>query len=93
MKRSSWKTPYLNYSLFRMLGKQHEKPRNIWSRNSTILLPHVGNTFKVYNGKKFVSLQVKKNLVGFYIGDFCMSKLLGKKIHLRKSKKKNTNKR
>jgi len=52
------------------------------------VLPHLGQNLKIYNGKKFVSIQVKKPLLGYYTGDFCMSKLLGKKIHARKKKEK-----
>ena len=48
---------------------------------------------KIYNGRKFVSVTVKKTLLGYYSGDFCMSKFLGLKIHLRKKKKKSTSKR
>lgn len=51
------------------------------------LLPHIDKIFKIYNGKKFVSVQVKKSLLGHYSGEFCMSKLLGRKIHQRKKKK------
>jgi len=89
MNRSSWKLPYLANSLFRAFNKSNEKPYSLWSRGSTFLLPHLGKNFKVYNGKKFVSVQVKKSLLGYYIGDFCMSKMLGRKIHLRKKKKTN----
>jgi ribosomal protein S19 len=52
------------------------------------LYPHLSKTFKIYNGRKFVSVQVKKALLGYYSGEFCMSKFLGRKIHLRKKKKK-----
>jgi ribosomal protein S19 len=52
------------------------------------LVPHLNKIFKIYNGRKFVSIQVKKAILGHYSGDFCMSKYLGRKIHLRKKKKK-----
>jgi ribosomal protein S19 len=85
--------PYLSSSLFRIFSKPSERPNLVWSRSSTFLFPHLGKTFKVYNGKKFVSVQVKKPLLGHYIGDFCMSKMLGRKIHLRKKKKKASSKK
>jgi ribosomal protein S19 len=78
--------------LFRIFNKPTEKPSLVWSRSSTFLFPHLGKVFKVYNGKKFVSVQVKKPLLGHYIGDFCMSKMLGRKIHLRKKKKSSNRK-
>lgn len=93
MNRSAWKLPFINSSFFRFFRKPFDKPVNTWSRSSTFLLPHVNKTFKIYNGRKFVSVQVKKNLLGYYSGDFCMSKFLGRKIHLRKKKKKLNSKR
>ena len=93
MNRSSWKSPYVNSSFFRLFKRNGEKPINVWERGSLFLHPHLNKTFKIYNGRKFVSVQVKKNLLGYYSGDFCMSKFLGRKIHLRKKKKKSNSKK
>jgi ribosomal protein S19 len=43
----------------------------------------------VYNGKKFVSLLVSKEMLGHKFGEFVFTKRLGKTIHLigKKSKK------
>ncbi len=93
MNRSSWKLPYTSNSFFRIFRKVSDKPVNVWSRGSVLLYPHMNKNLKIYNGRKFVSVTVKKTLLGYYSGDFCMSKFLGRKIHLRKKKKKSTSKR
>ena len=93
MNRSSWKLPYLNYSFFRFMRRPLDKSITTWSRGSTFLYPHLNKTFKIYNGRKFVSVQIKKPFLGYYSGDFCMTKYLGKKIHLRKKKKKLSSKK
>lgn len=93
MNRSSWKLPYINASFFRFWKRPSDKPINIWSRGSLFLYPVLNKTFKIYNGRKFVSVQVKKPFLGYYSGDFCMSKFLGRKIHLRKKKKKTNSKK
>lgn len=87
MNRSSWKLPYLNNSFFRFFRRPSDKPILAWSRGSAFLFPHVGKNFRIYNGRKFISVQVKRPLLGYRAGDFCMSKFLGRKIHLRKKKK------
>ena len=43
---------------------------NIWSRRSTVLPQFVGLTFGVYNGKKFVPVQVNEQMVGHKFGEF-----------------------
>jgi small subunit ribosomal protein S19 len=54
--------------------KARESTRNeiikIWSRRSTILPQFVGLTFGVYNGKKFLPVQVTENMVGHKFGEF-----------------------
>jgi small subunit ribosomal protein S19 len=42
----------------------------IWSRRSTILPQFVGLTFGVYNGHKFLPVQVTENMVGHKLGEF-----------------------
>jgi small subunit ribosomal protein S19 len=41
-----------------------------WSRRSTILPQFVGLTFGVYNGHKFIPVQVNENMVGHKLGEF-----------------------
>ena len=42
----------------------------IWSRRSTILPQFIGLVFGVYNGKKFLPVQVSENMVGHKFGEF-----------------------
>ena len=41
-----------------------------WSRRSTILPQFVGLTFGVYNGQKFVPVNVTEQMVGHKLGEF-----------------------
>jgi small subunit ribosomal protein S19 len=72
MSRSSWKGPYVEKSLLkRVLGAQgSNRIINTWSRKSTIIPDFVGLTFGVYNGKTFVPVQIKEEMVGMKLGAF-----------------------
>ncbi len=74
MARSVWKGPFVDGYLLAKADKARESTRNeiikIWSRRSTILPQFVGLTFGVYNGKKFLPVQVTENMVGHKFGEF-----------------------
>ena len=74
MPRSVWKGPFVDGYLLAKADKARESGRNeiirIWSRRSTILPQFVGLTFGVYNGKKFIPVQVTENMVGHKFGEF-----------------------
>jgi len=74
MPRSVWKGPFVDGYLLAKADKARESGRNeiikIWSRRSTILPNFVGLTFGVYNGKKFIPVQVTENMVGHKFGEF-----------------------
>jgi small subunit ribosomal protein S19 len=74
MARSVWKGPFVDGYLLAKAEKARESTRNeiikIWSRRSTILPQFVGLTFGVYNGKKFLPVQVTENMVGHKFGEF-----------------------
>lgn len=76
MSRSLWKGPFIENNVLRKV-KRVEKIKNqsyklvrIWSRNSVIFPSFVGLNFEIYNGKKFVPLLIKKNMVGLKFGEF-----------------------
>ena len=76
MSRSLWKGPFIENNVLRKV-KKVEKIKNqtyklvrIWSRNSVIFRTFVGLNFEIYNGKKFISLLIKKNMVGLKFGEF-----------------------
>ncbi len=74
MARSVWKGPFVDGYLLGKADKARASGRNeiikIWSRRSTILPQFVGLTFGVYNGHKFLPVQVNENMVGHKFGEF-----------------------
>ena len=74
MARSIWKGPFVDAYVLKKAEKARDSGRSdvikIWSRRSTILPQFVGLTFGVYNGKKFLPVQVTENMVGHKFGEF-----------------------
>ena len=74
MARSVWKGPFVDGYLLQKAETAKASSRNeiikIWSRRSTILPQFVGLTFGVYNGHKFLPVQVNENMVGHKFGEF-----------------------
>jgi len=60
--RSVWKGPFVEGSLIRKAEKARQR--------STILPQFVGLTFGVYNGKKFIPVNVTEEMVGHKLGEF-----------------------
>ena len=74
MARSVWKGPFVDGFVLRKAEKARSGGRaeviKIWSRRSTILPQFVGLTFGVYNGLKFVPVNVTEEMVGHKLGEF-----------------------
>jgi len=74
MSRSVWKGPFVDAYVLKKAEAVREGGRNevikIWSRRSTILPQFVGLTFGVYNGKKFIPVNVTEEMVGHKLGEF-----------------------
>ena len=75
MARSVWKGPFVDLHLLKKAEAAQDQgsragPIKTWSRRSTILPQFVGLTFGVYNGKKFLPVQVTENMVGHKFGEF-----------------------
>jgi small subunit ribosomal protein S19 len=74
MPRSVWKGPFVDGYLLNKADNARASGRNeiirTWSRRSTVLPQFVGLTFGVYNGKKFIPVQVTENMVGHKLGEF-----------------------
>ena len=74
MARSVWKGPFVDGYLLNKADAARASTRNeiikIWSRRSTILPQFVGLTFGVYNGKKFIPVNVTEEMVGHKLGEF-----------------------
>ena len=75
MARSVWKPPFIAGYLLKKIkevvdsGKMNVMIKT-WSRRSAIIPDFVGLTFAVYNGKKFIPVQVKEDMVGHKLGEF-----------------------
>ena len=74
MARAVWKGPFVDGYLLKKADATRQSGRNevikIWSRRSTILPQFVGLTFGVYNGQKFIPVQVNEEMVGHKFGEF-----------------------
>jgi small subunit ribosomal protein S19 len=72
--RSVWKGPFVEGSLSKKAEKARQSVRSdvirTWSRRSTILPQFVGLTFGVYNGRKFIPVNVTEEMVGHKLGEF-----------------------
>ena len=74
MSRSTWKGPFVDGHLLKKVQKASDSSRNevikTWSRRSTILPEFIGLSFAVYNGKKFIPVNVTEDMVGHKLGEF-----------------------
>ncbi len=79
MTRSVWKGPYVDGYLLKKAEKARGSGRNeiikIWSRRSTIFPQFVGLTFGVYNGNKFIPVQVTEHMIGHKFGEFAPTRI------------------
>ena len=74
MSRSIKKGPYIDQKLVdkieAMNQKNEKKQIKTWSRACTIIPSFVGHTIQVHNGKKFIAVYVKSEMVGHKLGEF-----------------------
>jgi len=72
--RSVWKGPFVDGYLLKKAETARSSGRNqvikTWSRRSTILPQFVGLTFGVYNGRKFIPVNVSDDMIGHKFGEF-----------------------
>nr|YP_009476742.1 ribosomal protein S19 [Cryptomonas curvata]AVM81235.1 ribosomal protein S19 [Cryptomonas curvata] len=84
MPRSIWKKPFSKNIIFKSvyINNNSQRPVLIWSRNTIIFPTFVGKIFSIYNGKRFVNLQIHESMVGLKFGDFIVTRK--KAIHNKK---------
>ncbi len=74
MSRSLKKGPFVDTKLMERIERMNRggerRPIKTWSRRSMISPDFVGNTFSVYNGRKFITVFVTENMVGHKLGEF-----------------------
>lgn len=74
MTRSSKKGPYIDQKLLKKVLKlkreNKEEPIKTWSRECVICPEMIGVTFLVHNGKEFVPVKVREEMVNHRLGEF-----------------------
>jgi small subunit ribosomal protein S19 len=74
MARSKKKGPYIDQKLLKKVLKlkkeKKEEPIKTWARDCTIIPEFVGITFLVHDGKNFVPVKVREEMVGHKLGEF-----------------------
>lgn len=77
MSRSTKKGPYIDEGLLKKISNLNPGDRTViktWSRDSQISPEMIGVTFGVHNGKEFISVLVKEEMVGHRLGEFSPTK-------------------
>ena len=73
MSRSSKKGPDVDPKLLKKISKLKAGDATIiktWSRDSEIAPEMVGFTFGIHNGKNFVDVTIREEMVGHRLGEF-----------------------
>jgi len=90
VSRSSKKGPYYDVKLLEKVMKQKEtnnrEPIKTWARSCTILPEFVDHTFLIHNGKTFIKLAVREEMVGHKLGEFALTRTF--RGHSKKEKDK-----
>jgi len=70
LKKGFFCDEYINQKVAKIKASGKSTIIKIWSRRSTILPNHVGFTFGVHNGKKFIEVFITEQMVGHKFGEF-----------------------
>ncbi len=73
MTRSLKKGIFVDPKILKKLQKikpEDKIPIRTWSRDTMITPEMIGYIFEVYNGKNFVKVEVKEEMVGHRLGEF-----------------------
>lgn len=77
MSRSLKKGPYIHPKLLKKLSKMKigdKTPIKTWSRDSAITPEMVGFVFAVHNGKNFIQVEAREEMVGHCLGEFALTR-------------------
>lgn len=78
MGRSIKKGPYVDLRLMEKVKAMEKtgarKPIQTWARSCTIVPEFVDHTFMVHNGKDFIRVQVREEMVGHKLGEFAATR-------------------
>lgn len=74
MSRSNKKGPFIDPKLLLKIQKQKAEGNKdavkTWSRSCQIPPEFVGHTFAVHNGKNFINVFIREEMVGHRLGEF-----------------------
>ena len=73
MARSLKKGPYIDEKLMKKIKRIQDPSKEVirtWSRACTITPEMIGYTFEVHNGKEFIPVKVREDMVGHKLGEF-----------------------
>jgi ribosomal protein S19 len=77
------------------IGKNIPRHLYFWVNNSPLNLNLLDKKISIYNGRVFISLSVIKQIIGYNIGNFCITKKkpphIGKQKQIKKVSKANKN--
>lgn len=76
MSRSAKKGPYVDQKLLKKIAKFKPGAGTViktWARSSEIAPEMVGYTFGIHNGKEFIEITVKEEMVGHRLGEFSLT--------------------
>jgi small subunit ribosomal protein S19 len=90
MSRSVWKGPFSQLESKTKEVRLNKEIR-VWSRSSMVLPLQIGEEYKVYNGKNWISVRVVEDMVGHRFGEFSSTK--GKTVHKLNKRKQSTRKK
>lgn len=77
MARSSKKSPYVDQKLLEKISRLKPGSKTViktWSRASEISPEMVGFVFGIHNGKDFIEVVIKEEMVGHRLGEFSLTR-------------------
>ena len=88
MSRSKWKGNFIDLNLFKI--KNSKSKLKFWNRSLVVTENLIGEKVFVYNGKSHIPIKIKREKVGYKLGEFSFTRVLKKrdKIKIVKKKKK-----
>jgi len=78
MARSTRKGPFFHPSLLKQTKNKKDFQRiKVWARSSTILKEFIGIDFDIHNGRSFIPITIKEEMVGHKFGEFASTRKIG----------------
>lgn len=86
-KRSVWRGPFIKQNFFKAIYLSDSKKIKTTSRNTFILPFLIGKIIQIHNGKFFIPINIREEMVGHKLGEFVNTRLR----HIYKKKKLKNN--